>query len=313
MEFHTSDPAGGLPSARAALAAKKLPHAGSDLMIALDIDGTILGHDGSLSPRVKEAVHAHLEAGTKLMLATGRGIHGTELALGQLEMTEGVAVCSNGAITLGLGHTFLPHPVLGGRQIAESRSKLRSLDVGSAFRVLRYTTFDPREQVLQLHEALPEALLAVEELDGSRRVNRDFPPGELSGPSLVLPIDQIGVPDATRLTVRATELTSEELYSAVHAIGMEGVEYAVGWSAWLDVSPFGISKGAALEDLRIALGIAANATVAVGDGGNDREMLRWAEFGVAMGGSSPRVLAAADAQAKPVGEDGLAEVLESLY
>lgn len=185
--------------------------------------------------------------------------------------------------------------------------------MGSAFRVLRYTTFDPREQVLQLHEALPEALLAVEELDGPRRVNRDFPPGELSGPSLVLPIDQIGVPDATRLTVRATELTSEELYSAVHAIGMEGVEYAVGWSAWLDVSPFGISKGAALEDLRIALGIAANATVAVGDGGNDREMLRWAEFGVAMGGSSPRVLAAADAQAKPVGEDGLAGVLESLY
>ena len=49
MEFHTSDPAGGLPSARAALAAKKLPRAGSDLMIALDIDGTILGHDGSLA------------------------------------------------------------------------------------------------------------------------------------------------------------------------------------------------------------------------------------------------------------------------
>ncbi|MGO1594710.1 MAG: HAD-IIB family hydrolase [Ancrocorticia sp.] len=282
-------------------------------MIALDIDGTILGHDSSLSRRVKDAIYAHLEAGTKLMLATGRGIHGTELALGQLGMTDGVAVCSNGAITLGLGETFLPEPHLGGKEIAESRSKLRTLDVGSAFRVLSYSTFDPREQIIQLHEALPDALIAVEELDGPRRVNRDFPPGELSGPSLILPIDQLGVASATRLTIRATELTAEELYSAVQSVGMEGVEYAVGWSAWLDVSPFGISKGAALENMRIALGVSPEATVAVGDGGNDREMLRWAECGVAMGESSPRVLAAADAQTKPVGEDGLADVLESLF
>ncbi|MGO1859076.1 HAD family hydrolase [Ancrocorticia populi] len=290
-----------------------LPHAGSDLMIALDIDGTILGHDGSLSKRVKEAIHAHIDAGTRLMLATGRGIHGTQLALSQLEMTEGVAVCSNGAISLGLGETFLPTSVLGGREIIESRSKLRRLDVGSNFRVLSYSTFDPREQILLLHEALPEALLAVEELDGPRRINRAFPPGELSGPNLVLPVDQLGVENATRLTVRATDLTSEELYAAVRSIGMEGVEYAVGWSAWLDVSPFGISKGAALEDMRTALGVAPQATVAVGDGGNDLEMLRWAEYGVAMGGASPRVVAAANAQTKPVDEDGLAEVLESLY
>ena len=75
------------------------------------------------------------------------------------------------------------------------------------------------------------------ELDGPRRINRALPPGELSGPNLVLPVDQLGVENATRLTVRATDLTSEELYAAVRSIGMEGVEYAVGWSAWLDVFP----------------------------------------------------------------------------
>lgn len=300
MEFHSSLSA-------------SLPRAGSELFIALDIDGTILGHDGSLSPRVRDAIHAHLDAGTNIMIATGRGIHGAQLALGQLEMSEGVAVCSNGAITIGLGQTFLPRPVIGGKDIIESRSKLRALDVGSAFRILNYSTFNPTKEIMQLHEALPTALMAVEELDGPRRVNAEFPTGELSGPSVILPVERLGVAKATRLTVRATDLSSEELYEAVHAIGMEGVEYAVGWSAWLDVSPFGVSKGAALEDMRAALDIAPDATVAVGDGGNDREMLRWAKLGVAMGGSSPRVLAAADAETKSVSEDGLADVLESLY
>ena len=81
----------------------------------------------------------------------------------------------------------------------------------------------------------------------------------------------------------------------------------------LEVLPVGCNKGAALARLSQHLGLTLQECMAFGDAMNDREMLRWAEFGVAMGGSSPRVLAAADAQAKPVGEDGLAEVLESLY
>ena len=76
----------------------------------------------------------------------------------------------------------------------------------------------------------------------------------------------------------------------------------LGWT----FSPFGISKGAALEDMRTALGVAPQATVAVGDGSRMiSKMLRWAEYGVAMGGASPRVVAAANAQTKPVDEDGL--------
>ena len=237
-------------------------------------DGTILGHDGSLSERVARAIHAHITAGTHVMIATGRGIHGTQLALEQIGINSGVTVCSNGAITLGLGRTFLPNDSIGGRPIFEPRSKCRRLDVGFPFRILNYHTFDPRPEIALLHSAVPNAILAVEELDGPRRVSQHFPPGELSGQSVVFPVDQLGVPEATRLTVRALGMGSQELLDIVDSMGMKGVEYAVGWTAWLDVSPEGVSKASALESVREAIGVAPGATVAVGDGGNDPGAVR---------------------------------------
>ena len=53
-------------------------------------------------------------------------------------------------------------------------------------------------------------------------------------------------------------------------------------------------------------------TVAVGDGNNDIEMLRWARDSYAMGNAPDAVIAAAGAPIGPVDEDGVLEVLEPL-
>ena len=91
-----------------------------------------------------------------------------------------------------------------------------------------------------------------------------------------------------------------------------GVEYAVGWSAWLDITPEGVSKAAALEGVRRRLGVEPGATVAVGDQRNDLEMLRWAARGVAMDNAPDEVKAAADEVTGHVDDDGLVAVLRSL-
>ena len=95
-------------------------------------------------------------------------------------------------------------------------------------------------------------------------------------------------------------------------IGLHGVEYAVGWSAWLDITPEGVSKGAALEVIRRWLAIEPQYTVAVGDQRNDFEMLRWAARGVAMGNAPDEVKAVADEVTGDVDDDGLVDVLTSL-
>lgn len=260
------------------------PHAGPDLFIALDIDGTVLRHNNTLSPRVGEALQAHIAAGTHLCLATGRGIYGTKEAVEKAGLNEGIVVCSNGAITIDLRDDS----------------------------VIDLKTFNPSREIAILADVLPHGIFAVESLHEPRRLTANFPDGELTGPSVILPLEKLAIPNATRLTVRHLGMNPHELATIVHEAGLPGVEYAIGWTAWLDVSPRGVSKAAALEDVRASFGIASECTIAAGDGGNDLDMLRWAHLGVAMGSAPDSVKAAADAVTAGVDADGLALLLEEL-
>jgi hydroxymethylpyrimidine pyrophosphatase-like HAD family hydrolase len=98
----------------------------------------------------------------------------------------------------------------------------------------------------------------------------------------------------------------------VHRIGLNDVTYAVGYSAWLDLTPPGVSKASALETLRRQLGVYPDHTAAIGDGNNDIEMLQWARSSAAMAGAPPRVQSVADTVVGSVEEDGVLEFLQPL-
>ena len=290
-----------------------LPPAGPELLIGIDIDGTLLRHDTSLSERVARAYRAHIAAGTHIMLVTGRGIAGTQVALRQLDVHNGYAVCSNGAILIHVGELPLNDagipidPVFGEVQPANE-------DVCEGLppvQIIRTHTFNPAETINALVSEIPEAMLAVESVTEPRRLTAEFPPGELSGKSQIVNTNDLAVPSTTRLTVRVPSMSSQELLARVESLGLHGIEYAVGWSAWLDVAPEGISKAAGLEFMRSAFGIDSAHTVTVGDSGNDCEMLAWAELGIAMGNSLDYVQKFASAVTDDVDSDGAAVVLEA--
>jgi hydroxymethylpyrimidine pyrophosphatase-like HAD family hydrolase len=258
-------------------------------LICLDIDGTTVDHDGVLHEPVREAVAAVRDAGHHVTLATGRGIVGTLPILDALGLQEGYAVCANGAITLALD------PALE-----------------SGYDIIDAVTFDPGPAIAVVREVLPTALVAVEDLGVGFKVSAPFPDGELGGIPQVVTLEELSAQPVTRLTIRDPDGTSEGFLEAAERLGLHGVSYAVGWSAWLDISPEGVSKGAALEAIRRRLGVEPMHTLAVGDQRNDLEMLRWAARGVAMGNAPDEVKAAADEVAGDVGAHGLAEVLRSL-
>ena len=86
----------------------------------------------------------------------------------------------------------------------------------------------------------------------------------------------------------------------------------MGWSAWLDLTPGGVSKASALEEVRRRLGVEPFETMAVGDGGNDAEMLAWAARGVAMGHAPAALRAVADEVTGTIDDDGVVAVLRSV-
>ena len=261
------------------------------MLVALDVDGTILNWDERLSDRVRDAVAAVVSAGHDVVIATGRSVVGTVPVLDRLGLTTGWAVCSNGAVTIRLD----PALPLG-------------------YEVSEAITFDAAPAVKLLREYLPSALYLVEGPDplAPRLVTAPFPEHELAGVVEVVTFDELVATPATRVVVRSVEHTAEDFVEVMHQVGLHGVNYAVGWTAWLDLAPEGVSKASALEVVRLHLGVAPDRTLAVGDGRNDLEMFAWAARSVAMGQASGAVLAAADEVAGSIEDDGLAPVLEAL-
>ena len=66
-------------------AAMTTPH-----LVALDIDGTTVNHEGELSPAVREVVRDVADAGHHVTIATGRAIVGTLPVLDRLGITTGM-------------------------------------------------------------------------------------------------------------------------------------------------------------------------------------------------------------------------------
>ncbi len=258
-------------------------------LIALDVDGTTITHAGVLHDVVREAVRDVLAAGIHVVIATGRSIIATIDILSLLGITQGYAVCANGAVTLELDP-------------AEP----------SGYRVIDAVTFDPGPALALLRAARPDAVVAVEDLGVGFKLSAPFPDGELQGDLRVVPWEELIAEPVTRVTFRSPESSSEDFVELTERIGLHGVSYAVGFSAWLDINPEGVSKGSALEILRRRLEVEPGDTVAVGDQRNDIEMLHWAARGVAMGNAPDEVKAIADEVTGDVDEDGLVPILRSL-
>lgn len=259
-------------------------------LIALDIDGTLLDHDQRLSDRVRDAVRAVADAGLHIVIATGRSLHETVPVLDRLGLLTGWAVCSNGSVTLRLDPA-----------------------TASGYEVSDVVTFDPSPVLKLMRAELPTALYALETGKGDFLLTAPFPPGELEGTyTRVASFEELLAEPACRVVVRSPEHTSADFLALTSAIGLHGVNYAVGWTAWLDLAPEGVSKASALEVVRARLDVPQGLTLAIGDGRNDLEMFAWAGRSVAMGNAAEDVQAHADAVALNVLDDGVADVLEGL-
>lgn len=258
------------------------------LLVAIDIDGTILDYDEGISETVRLAVQ-RTAAAHHVVIATGRSVPATLPVLDRLDITHGFAVCANGAVVIRLD----PARPLG-------------------YDIVEMQTFTPAPTLRLVRDHLPGALYAVEGTDLIKYVTAAFPEGELDGDMRIEAFDHLAERQALRVVVRSLDHTPEEFHDLVRGIGLHGVSYAVGWTAWLDIAPEGVSKATALEVVRLELGVDAADTRAIGDGRNDIEMLQWATRSAAMGGAPEEVVAAATQAVPSVADDGLAGWLDAL-
>lgn len=254
------------------------------VLVALDIDGTLIDSDRWIPPGTVEALDLARAAGHEIVLATGRSLAGLLPIATRLGLTHGWAVCSNGALTVHLDRT-----------------------APSGYGVVEARTFDPAAVISRALDVAPSARIAVEEVGWGWRTSSSFEPSELNGQQKTVQISELKASSATR-----SALNAPEIRRSMRALRTTGVTVAPQRPDWLDITAPGVNKAVALDVVRTHLGVSADRTVAVGDGINDLDMLAWAGRSVAMGQAPANVRSAADQATGSIEQAGVLPVLASL-
>ena len=204
-------------------------------LVALDIDGTVLHGDGSISDAVIGQVRRLDAASHQVMLATGRSSAATIPVVEQLGTTPRFLVCSNGAVTLH-----------------------RDCEAPRGYRREWVEVFDPTDALRSIRAHLGSARLAVEDEHGGYRCTEPFPDTTIgldSEHEELVEFDELLNRPASRVVVISPGHDMEDFLAVVEKMGLRRVSYAIGWTAWLDIAADGVNKATAMERIRIKLGI----------------------------------------------------------
>lgn len=259
------------------------------LLVATDLDGTIVPPGGAVSPRTVAAFALAEKAGARFVLVTGRPPRVMPEIAAAFGNT-GTAICANGA---------LAYDMATGQ--AEPLNLIPPADLVAAARALR--------------KAVPGIGLAVEHADG----HAADPLYRAAVPALDRAIPR--VPDselfarpAAKLLGRHYDYTPDQLL-ALAGPACEGIVTVSHSNATslIEASALGVSKASAVAALAARHGIGPDRVLAFGDMPNDLPLLSWAGHSCAVANAHPEVLAAATRVIGGCAEDGVAVVLEELY
>jgi Cof subfamily protein (haloacid dehalogenase superfamily) len=257
-------------------------------LIALDLDGTLMGEEQVISRRSRRAVQRAMDLGCRVTIATGRGFPPAARFGRDLEVNAPL-ICYQGALIRDYRDGTIVHTV--------------TIPLNVAREVIAFS------QARQLN-------LQVYMEDGRAYADRVNPAitriADASGVTVTCVGDLGGwlkQPPLKFLFVERKE-TIPELVRALRAQFDGQLQAMRSWEWLVEVTAPEASKGEALRRLAAHLEVPQPATMAIGDQDNDVSMIAWGGLGFALGVGWPAARAAPDVIAPPLAADGAAWAIE---
>ncbi|MHB0858454.1 MAG: Cof-type HAD-IIB family hydrolase [Anaerolineae bacterium] len=256
-------------------------------LLALDLDGTLLHENLTMSPRVRASLALAAKRGVRLVLASGRGYPSMRRWAQELQVTAPVIAYQGATVTDPSTHQKL---------LSTTFSLALAREVAAFCRERRLALTMYADDQIYLEEKHHSDAFFDQWFDLPYRLVADLATSLPCDPTKFIIVDEEHVLD--RLRPEVEERFGDRLQIVrSHRWFLEGLA-------------LGVTKGSALAWLAQRLGVPRERTMAIGDSGNDGPMLAWAGLGIAMGNASREAKAAADVVVGSIEEDGAAEAVE---
>ncbi|WP_066317216.1 Cof-type HAD-IIB family hydrolase [Bacillus sp. FJAT-29814] len=261
-------------------------------LIALDLDGTLLKDDKTISAKNKDILQKAKDQGHIVMIATGRPYRSSEMYYRELELDTPI-VNFNGAFTHhpknpDWGYFHEPLDVKVAKDIVEA---CRSFNFHNIIaEVIDDVYFHYHDQKL---------------LDIFSFGNPKVTTGDLSNYLKDSP---------TSILIHTEEDQLKKIrdhLSQVHAEVIEQRSWAAPWHV-IEIIKAGLNKAVGLKKAADYYGIPKERIIAFGDEDNDLEMLEYAGHGIAMGNGIDQVKNIANDVTLTNEQDGVGEYLSDL-
>lgn len=266
-------------------------------MLALDMDGTLLRSDKTISSGTLKALKALAEKGVALTVSTGRNL--SEMAdYPELTSLMRYGILNSGAVIWDFEKKepvflCLPKPELIRMTMAEAEKMDTMIHIHAVEET--YALAEKIEQMPEYHMAVYQSMFrrrctAVEDLDACMEEH----------------IDQI-----TKLCIYFRDADTREILR--RRMEKEDADLVYSEVTSMEVTAPGVNKALGLEALCRVTGIPAEKCVVAGDGYNDLEILKAAGLAVAMGNANEQVKALCGVTVADNDHDGIVELIRRFF
>src|SRR5262245_58248676 len=265
-------------------------------MLVVDVDGTLLGSSRRVTPRVRAAVRAALDAGVLVTLATGRWFRSAQPVAADLGI-ELPIILHNGALVKDsltgeiLDHCHLPRDLAAGALEVICRHGLQPIVYQNAFAGELLLAGPPERDT-------PATRRYLAGKEGLRRVPLEALLDEGDPLEIVV----------AELAERADPLVGELARGRWRTV--TSMSLSVAEARLVEVLAPECSKTGAIRRLGDRIGIGLDQVMVVGDNFNDLDMIEAAGLGIAMANAPAGVRERAAWVAPHVEADGLAVAIE---
>lgn len=259
-------------------------------LIAFDIDGTVLNEKGELPPRTGAALQRAMSAGIKVICATGRMFPSALHIIRQIGVTDS-SVFLNGA--------QIKNPVTNETVYERELNRELTRRILAFYRENGWYAQIYHGDRLFVEDDTDERCKHYERVSNVKAVALGSDFWNFEGTSAKM----LGIEFDIEAYKKMCDGTAAEFAGEIYAAPSQG--------CFIEIVHAEVNKARSLAFAAERLGVSQKDTLAFGDGENDREMLKWAGLGAAMGNASDRVKKCADIIAPDNNSDGVAVIIEN--